>query len=103
MSYSIIFILHRKQTTPCFVITFQASKNLYQTGVNNILKKLNLNETKCSETQFSSINMYKSLWRNKLENDALIEVGISKADLSRYCKNAVINKPLRIMQSESQQ
>ena len=62
--------------------TLQSSKNLFQTGVkswytgvNYILKELNLNETNFSQAQISLINMYKNLWRNKLENEALLKEG----------------------------
>ena len=62
--------------------TLKASKNLYQTGVNSwytgvntILKELNLNETNCNQAKFSLINMYKTFWRNKLENEAVLKKG----------------------------
>ena len=58
------------------------SKNLYQTGVkswytgvNTILKELNLNETNCDQAKFSLINMYKTFWRNKLENEVVLKKG----------------------------
>ena len=62
--------------------TLKASKNLYQTGVkslytgvNTIPKELNLNETNCNQAKFSLINMYKTFWRNKLENEAVLKKG----------------------------
>ena len=62
--------------------TLKVSMNLYQTGVkswytgvNTILKELNLNETNCDQAKFSLINMYKTFWRNKLENEAVLKKG----------------------------
>ena len=36
---------------------------------------VNLNETNCSRSKFSLINMYKNLLRYKLENEALLKKG----------------------------
>ena len=60
--------------------TLKVSKNLYQTdswytGVNTILKELNLNETNCDQAKFTLIIMYKTFWRNKLENEAVFKKG----------------------------
>ena len=59
---------------------------------------MNLNEANFRQANFSFINMYKILWGNKLENEALLKKRklrtfysfmsffFSKRDLSRYCK-----------------
>ena len=39
------------------------------------LRKLNLNETDCDQAKFSLFNMYKTFWRNKLENQAVLKKG----------------------------
>ena len=78
----VLFLCFRE--TDAFLIgqTLKASKKLYQTGVkswytgvNTILKELNLNETICNQAKFSLINLYKTFGRNKLENEAVFKKG----------------------------
>ena len=40
-------------------------------GVDTIIKKLNVNETNCSQAKLSLIRRNKTLWRNKLETEAV--------------------------------
>ena len=54
---------------------YQTGVKSWYTGVNTILKELNLNETNCNQAKFSLINMYKTFWRNKLENEAVLKKG----------------------------
>ena len=56
---------------------YQTGVKSWYTGVNTILKELNLNETNCNRAKFSLINtcMYKTFWRNKLENEAVLKKG----------------------------
>ena len=52
---------------------YQTGVKSWYTGVNTILKELNLNETNCNQAKFSLINMYKIFWCNKLENEAVFK------------------------------
>ena len=45
------------------------------TGVDTILKELNVNEMNCSQAKLSLIKRYKTLWRNKLETEAVTKKG----------------------------
>ena len=78
----VFFYASQKPNDSLIGQTLKASKNLYQTGVkswytgvNTILKELNLNETNCDQAEFSLINMYKTFWRNKLENESVLKKG----------------------------
>ena len=50
---------------------------------------MNLNVTKCSQGKFSLINMYKNVWGNKLENEALFKKRKLRAF---YCFKSVFQK-----------
>ena len=54
---------------------YQTGVKSWYTGVNTILKELNLNETNCDQAKFSFINMHKTCWHNKLENEAVLKKG----------------------------
>ena len=62
--------------------TLLVSKKLHQSGdkswflgVNTILKEINVDETNCNKGKFSLKNMYKELWCNKLQDEAIIKKG----------------------------
>ena len=54
---------------------YQTGVKSWYTGVNTLLKALNLNETNCDQAKFSFIHMYKTCWHNKLENEAVLKKG----------------------------